>query len=75
MKGEERADFGYDFWYQPYHNVMIGTEFGAPKFFFKAIQELQCVHLGFTQLLTSRFRIVFIRTTFNRYEDHKMTSK
>jgi len=25
--------FGYDFWYQPRHNVMISTEWGAPKAF------------------------------------------
>lgn len=24
-------NFGYDFWYQPRHNVMISTEWGAPK--------------------------------------------
>nr|XP_056708331.1 methanethiol oxidase-like isoform X1 [Euleptes europaea] len=24
---------GYDFWYQPRHNVMISSEFGVPKFF------------------------------------------
>jgi len=22
---------GYDFWYQPRHNVMISTEWGAPQ--------------------------------------------
>uniref|UniRef100_A0A674NNG4 Methanethiol oxidase n=1 Tax=Takifugu rubripes TaxID=31033 RepID=A0A674NNG4_TAKRU len=27
----EAAPFGYDFWYQPQHNVMISTEWGAPK--------------------------------------------
>ncbi|XP_058862018.1 methanethiol oxidase-like [Acipenser ruthenus] len=27
----EEAPFGYDFWYQPRHNVMISTEWGAPK--------------------------------------------
>lgn len=27
----EAAPFGYDFWYQPRHNVMISTEWGAPK--------------------------------------------
>ncbi|KAM9309159.1 methanethiol oxidase-like [Pholidichthys leucotaenia] len=27
----EAANFGYDFWYQPRHNVMISTEWGAPK--------------------------------------------
>ncbi len=24
------AEFGYDFWYQPKHNVMISTEWGHP---------------------------------------------
>ncbi|XP_057689864.1 methanethiol oxidase isoform X5 [Corythoichthys intestinalis] len=28
----EAAPFGYDFWYQPRHNVMISSEWGAPKF-------------------------------------------
>lgn len=27
----EAAPFGYDFWYQPRHNVMISTEWGTPK--------------------------------------------
>ncbi|KAI4793377.1 hypothetical protein KUCAC02_032764 [Chaenocephalus aceratus] len=27
----EAAPFGYDFWYQPRHNVMISTEWGRPK--------------------------------------------
>lgn len=25
------ARFNYDFWYQPYHDVMISTEWGAPR--------------------------------------------
>jgi hypothetical protein len=29
----EPVEFGYDFWYQPYHNVMISTEWGSPKAF------------------------------------------
>ncbi|CAH2039741.1 unnamed protein product, partial [Iphiclides podalirius] len=32
-KGEKVAKFGYDFWYQPYHDVMISSEWGTPKFF------------------------------------------
>ena len=28
------APFGYDFWYQPRHNVMISTEWGAPHCIF-----------------------------------------
>lgn len=27
--------FGYDFWYQPRHNIMVSTEFGTPAEFFK----------------------------------------
>lgn len=34
-KGEKKAKFGYDFWYQPYWDVMISTEWGAPKSFKK----------------------------------------
>jgi len=26
-------NFGYDFWYQPRHNVMVSSEWGAPKTF------------------------------------------
>lgn len=29
----DRAIFGYDFWYQPYHDVLIGTEWAAPRVF------------------------------------------
>ncbi|XP_077158925.1 methanethiol oxidase-like [Paroedura picta] len=29
----QAAPMGFDFWYQPRHNVMISTEFGVPKFF------------------------------------------
>lgn len=29
----EPLKFGYDYWYQPYHNVLISTEWGAPKAF------------------------------------------
>ncbi|KAJ0178390.1 hypothetical protein K1T71_006213 [Dendrolimus kikuchii] len=28
-----KAKFGYDFWYQPYHDVMIASEWGTPKYF------------------------------------------
>jgi len=33
--GKERPQFGYDYWYQPYHNVMISTEWGSPDAFTK----------------------------------------
>merc|ERR1711988_1617197 len=31
------APFGYDYWYQPYHNVMISTEWGHPRCFTKGL--------------------------------------
>ncbi|XP_053987538.1 methanethiol oxidase [Hylaeus volcanicus] len=35
VMGEKKAAFGYDFWYQPYHDVLIATEWGAPRVFKK----------------------------------------
>lgn len=32
-KGEEKAKFGYDFWYQPDHDALVSTEWGVPRFF------------------------------------------
>ncbi|KAG5671211.1 hypothetical protein PVAND_001422 [Polypedilum vanderplanki] len=32
---DKKALCGYDFWYQPYFDVLIGTEWGAPKLFRK----------------------------------------
>lgn len=34
---KDEGEFGYDFWYQPYHNVMIATEWGHPRSFFKGL--------------------------------------
>lgn len=31
-KGKQ-AKFGYDFWYQPYHDILVSSEWGAPKVF------------------------------------------
>lgn len=33
------AKFGYDFWYQPYHDVLIASEWGAPSSFKSGFQE------------------------------------
>lgn len=32
-KSDKKADFGYDFWYQPHHDVLISTEWGVPRIF------------------------------------------
>ena len=36
---------GYDFWYQPLHNVMISTEWGEPGAFTKGFK-VEDVHAG-----------------------------
>ena len=33
-KGDEDI-MGHDFWYQPRHNIMVSSEFGAPNKLFK----------------------------------------
>lgn len=32
-KGDRKALCGYDFWYQPYYDVMVSSEWGAPNKF------------------------------------------
>lgn len=32
-RGEKKPAFGYDFWYQPYHDVLVASEWGVPKVF------------------------------------------
>lgn len=38
-------DFNYDFWYQPRHNVMVSSEWGAPKTYYAGF-ELEDVEAG-----------------------------
>ncbi|XP_073825389.1 methanethiol oxidase isoform X2 [Musca autumnalis] len=33
IKGDKKPYCGYDFWYQPYFDVMVSSEWGAPKKF------------------------------------------
>ena len=45
---EDHADtmqFNYDFWYQPRHNVMVSSEWGAPKTFYPGF-DLEDVKAG-----------------------------
>ncbi|XP_043464022.1 methanethiol oxidase [Leptopilina heterotoma] len=30
-KGDKKANFGYDFWYQPYHDVLVASEWAVPS--------------------------------------------
>ena len=32
---EDTTEYGYDFWYQPRHNVMVSTQWGKPSEFTK----------------------------------------
>ena len=32
-KPGQEAKFGYDFWYQPRHNIMVSSEWGEPDCF------------------------------------------
>lgn len=34
----EKAKFGYDFWYQPYHDVLVASEWAVPRVFKKGYQ-------------------------------------
>lgn len=34
-KGERKAKFGYDFWYQPHHDTLVASEWGIPSVFKK----------------------------------------
>lgn len=33
VRGDKRAQCGYDYWYQPYFDIMVATEWSAPKLF------------------------------------------
>lgn len=48
---KQSTDFGYDFWYQPKHNILVSSSWGAPKAFTKVRLwlETHAVHV-------SRFR-------------------
>ncbi|CEL96651.1 unnamed protein product [Vitrella brassicaformis CCMP3155] len=39
---KDTSSFGYDFWYQPRHNVMISTEWGSPNAFLKGFDPADC---------------------------------
>uniref|UniRef100_A0A2M4ADU0 Putative selenium-binding protein 1 n=1 Tax=Anopheles triannulatus TaxID=58253 RepID=A0A2M4ADU0_9DIPT len=41
-RGERKAACGYDYWYQPYFNVMVASEWGAPKLFRRGFHPTDC---------------------------------
>ena len=48
------APFGYDFWYQPRHNVMISSEWGEPNTFLHGFNPAHVAE-GKCRLLPYRF--------------------
>jgi len=50
----EDAKFGYDFWYQPHHDIMVSSEWGAPKSFRKGFIPEDTANKG-----ASFFKILF----------------
>lgn len=36
-KPEDAVKYGYDFWYQYHHNVLISTEWGSPNAWWKGL--------------------------------------
>ena len=40
------APMGYDYWYQPQHNVMMSTEWGAPHKIFSGFNLKDCLEEG-----------------------------
>ncbi|XP_061517139.1 methanethiol oxidase [Anopheles gambiae] len=41
-RGDRKALCGYDYWYQPHFNVMVASEWGAPKLFRRGYHPTDC---------------------------------
>ncbi|KAL4461890.1 hypothetical protein ABPG72_003910 [Tetrahymena utriculariae] len=48
---EDAQNFGYDFWYQPNHNIMVSSQFGSPKAFWYGFNPEQVQKLYGNSLL------------------------
>src|SRR5204863_4263785 len=46
--GKKGMHYNYDFWYQPRHNVMVSSEWGAPKTFYPgfSLEDVTAGHYG-----------------------------
>lgn len=45
-RGADRAACGYDFWYQPYFDVLVASEWGAPNRFKRGSHASDVAHYG-----------------------------
>lgn len=60
----ESTHYGYDYWYQPRHNVMISSQWGSPK----AFCEVLLLVCNYTHLLH------YISVQFVKPYDHMLFS-
>ena len=58
---ETTTEYGYDFWYQPRHNVMVSSQWGDPLEFTKVWVDL-CLTMPGPFDLTSAFALKSTRT-------------
>eukprot|EP00755_Sulcionema_specki_P029453 Sspe_Gene.1921::Locus_640_Transcript_1_1_Confidence_1.000_Length_1626::g.1921::m.1921/K17285/SELENBP1; selenium-binding protein 1 len=61
-RGEKKPSFGYDFWYQPRHNVMVSSEWGEPTCFASGFNP---AHVG-----EGKYRPQAVRVGLERAQDH-----
>lgn len=54
-RGDKKAGFGYDFWYQPYHDILVASEWSAPKIFKNGYTEADSSDPGWFLLSFSPF--------------------
>ena len=53
---KESTQYGYDFWYQPRHNIMVSSQWGDPKEFVKVGKLLaMCTRLSSLHTVASCF--------------------
>lgn len=50
---DHSTPFGYDFWYQPRHNIMVSTEYGRPNSFLKVIKKSTKICQNFLNFVIS----------------------
>lgn len=50
IKSKEKGKFGYDFWYQPHHDIVVATEWGTPRVFKRGYSPNDPINEGMTFL-------------------------
>ena len=60
----EETDFGYDFWYQPRHNVMVSSEWGEPNTFLNGFNPADVAKGIQSPFLSYAFHLLFLYPSF-----------